>query len=297
MRLEFEADAPGWIDLRTGDWGYEGDEFMIRETLDLATAWTDVHTEGEEFSLDEGPGSVFEPMSMDRREEIVRETVETMGGTVTDVSKHEIAKDDSKLRELDDILFNTYREQIWSEKFEKQMWASSDDVPEFVKGWIGDVVDMVDPLWDQGFEDIPKSAALTVHKEITDSLIQPQGWSVNSIISRIVDEFEWLDEDHARTIVRQEVAGVLNKAREVAYRARSDKVMVDWVGPDDASTTTICRTIKSKIDEQGGSVPLPMLRKILDEVARDYRERGGTPERVDEYVPHYQCRHTMVERE
>lgn len=201
---------------------------------------------------------------------------------------------DTEWQRLDDILFESYREQVWEEQFHKQQWADSDDVPEFVQRWVDEVVELTDPLWGGDFDNIPHAAALTVHKEITDSLTQPQGWSINSIVGRLVDDFEWLDPDDARNIVRSEVAAVLNKAREVAYRARPDEVMVDWQGPSDSSTTIICQTIKEEIESRGGSVPIEELTEILREVAREYVDEGGTPERVEEYVPHYQCRHTMV---
>jgi len=202
---------------------------------------------------------------------------------------------DTEWQRLDDVRFRSYREQVWEEQFHKQMWADSDDVPEFVQRWIDEVVELTDPLWEGGFNNIPHAAALTVHKEITDSLTQPQGWSINSIVGRIVDEFEWLEADDARNIARSEVAAVLNKAREVAFRARPDEVQVDWQGPSDKHTTIICEEIKARIEDEGGSVPIEELTDILYEIASKHTDKGGTPERVDEYLPHHQCRHTMVQ--
>jgi len=202
---------------------------------------------------------------------------------------------DERWSELDDILFRSYKEQVWDEQFDKQMWSGSDEVPDFVKRWVEEVIEMTDPMWHGGFENIPETAALTVHKEIRDSLTQPQGWSINSIVNRLTDEFEFLDIDQARTITRSEVAAVLNKARETAYRARPDEVQVDWRGPDDSDTTEICSTVKELIEQSGGSVNVSELQNILEEVAREHTSKGGTPERAEEYMPHYQCRHTMIE--
>lgn len=206
-----------------------------------------------------------------------------------------LRKRDVNWQQLDEVLLETYKSQVWREEFEKSMWENSDEVPEFVQRWVSDVVERVDPMWDQGYENVPKAAALRLHKEITESLTQPQGWSVNSIVRRLTSEFEGLDVERARNITRSEVAAVLNKAREVAYRARPDEVQVKWVGPDDEDTTVICEHVKSRIAEVGGAVTVFKLREILDETAREHRGSGGTPERAKEYVPHYQCRHTMVE--
>jgi len=264
-----------FVDWRTDSWP-DGEE-LDGPHVSIYSTMNDVR--------DVAQGEIEMLTTVDPGEGLDKEDFLTSGTTVPD----------GKWDELDDILFQSYREQIWEEKFGKQQWADSDDVPEFVQRWISEVVELTDPLWAGGFNDIPRMAALTVHKEITDSLTQPQGWSVNSIVGRIVDEFEWLEADDARNIVRSEVAAVLNKAREVAYRARPDEVMVDWSGPSDSHTTVICETVKERINAEGGSVPIEELKEILRDVSSEYREKGGTPERVEEYIPHYQCRHTLVQ--
>jgi hypothetical protein len=106
-----------------------------------------------------------------------------------------------------------------------------------------------------------------------------------------------MSQDRAEIIARQEVAAVLNKARAIAYQARpdSDQFVFGWVGPDDMDTTEICDSVKEAIEDEGGAVTLKKLQEILRREARQYEY--GTPERIDEFVPHYQCRHTLMQLE
>lgn len=205
--------------------------------------------------------------------------------------------EDDDCTQLAQTLHEAFRVQVWEDEVQKapRSWDDSSDVPDFVKPWIGDVISMMDPMWGGGFADIPETAQLVIHEEIADSLTQDQGWSINSIINRLVDDFGWLETDHAEVIVRQEVAAVLNKAKEVALRSRSDadQMIVRWDGPDDASTTVICETIKERVEEEGGAVTVERLQEIVEEVSREYTGKGGTPERVAQWVPHYECRHTL----
>lgn len=202
---------------------------------------------------------------------------------------------------LRDELATAYRKQVWEDDLEKAplMWRDDSEVPDFVQRWVGDVIERTNPFWGQGYDGVPDAATSKIHRIIADDLTQAQGWSIKSIMESLMDEFEWMDAEQADTIVRSEVAAVLNKSREVAYRAEpdEDQKVFGWVGPDDNDTTDMCKEIKERIEERGGAVPLHILKDILLEVARDYKAQGGTPERVDQYVPHYKCRHTLEEKE
>ena len=210
----------------------------------------------------------------------------------------------SKQEEIDvgkvqEELLRAFKKQVWPEDLEKAptMWSSDDEVPDFVSRWVEDVIEYSDPMWEGTFDDVPVTEENKVHETVQDSLTQSQGWSTQSIANRLQSTFEWMSQDRAETIARQEVAAVLNKAREIAYRARgdADQLVFDWVGPDDLDTTDICEDIKSRINSEGGAVTLDKLKEILRDVAKDYEY--GTPERIDQLIPHYQCRRTIVERD
>jgi len=89
-------------------------------------------------------------------------------------------------------------------------------------------------------------------------------------------------------IARQETAAVLNKAKIVSLQARGDDPEVKWVGPDDEDTTELCTSLK---DEVGDGVAFSKFMPLLKEYANEYE--NGTPERADEGLPHFLCRHTI----
>lgn len=296
MRIDFVEDGEEWwFDPKTGEYEYDGSSGLISRALEQLNDY-EVVSPRNTFGVTEHPGETWVDEDPEDKADSVQTAIRLTESAELSKAPTVIDLDEkSRWEELDDILLEAYQDQVWDENFSKLMWEDSDEVPEFVRTWVDDVVEMLDPMWTHGYEDISEAAALTVHKEITDSLTQPQGWSVNSIMRRLVNEFEWLDEDQARTITRNEVAAVLNRSREVAYRARPDEVQVRWKGPDDESTTVICSEVKEEIESQGGSVEMSRLREILEETASRHKDKGGTPERVTQYVPHYQCRHTMIE--
>jgi len=207
-------------------------------------------------------------------------------------------QDDVDVEKVEKELLRAFKEQVWPEDLEKAptMWSSDDEVPDFVSRWVEDVIEHSDPMWEGSFDDVPVTEENKVHDAVKDSLTQPQGWSTQSIANRLQSTFEWMNQDRAETIARQEVAAVLNKAREIAYRARgdADQLVFDWVGPDDLDMTDICEDVKSRINSEGGAVTLDKLKEILRDVAKDYDY--GTPERIDQLLPHFQCRHTIMER-
>lgn len=195
-------------------------------------------------------------------------------------------------RECCSRICECYKEQIWPEDLNKSpSWQDDDDVTEQTQNWVETTLNMRSPLWD-AYADIPESAGLRVEQIIEDSLTQPQGWSLESVVNQIDDEFEFISRGRAKGIARQEVAAVLNEAEIVALQARPDDTIVRWVGPDDVDTTEMCKTIKERV---GDGVPVSELLSILEEVSDDYKNQGGTPERADQGVPHFGCRHTLEE--
>lgn len=198
---------------------------------------------------------------------------------------------------IDKYLFDAHTKQIWPDDISKapEMWSGDDGVPDFVKNWINTVVEQYDPFYGT-YKGVSGDDAKEITEEIRKSLTQPQGWSINSIVNRVLNVDENLEKKQAIGIVRMEVAAVLNKSREVAYRAEKkvgNVYLFDWVGPDTESTTPICEAIKEEIDARGGAVRLDILEAIMREKANEYDDKGGTPHRVSELVPHYGCRHTL----
>lgn len=192
--------------------------------------------------------------------------------------------------ECEQCVRDAFEEQIWPDDLSKSpSWESDDDVTQQTQEWVDAVFQLRDPLYDS-YDDIPQAAALSVKSVIRESLTQEQGWSLDSVVSRLEDEFDVLSRGRAKRIARQEIAATLNQAEKISFQARPDEPEVVWNGPSDSSTTELCEEVKREV---GDGVPLSELEDILERKARKYKY--GTPERVDQLVPHWQCRHEIDE--
>jgi len=108
-----------------------------------------------------------------------------------------------------------------------------------------------------------------------------------------------LSRKQAETIARNETAAIMNTAREEAYKSRPDEKEYKyyWSNPQDHRTTDLCNEIIEEVDSQGGAVDMPTLKDILYDKADKYKndpDNGGTPQRVDEWLPHFACRSTFI---
>lgn len=195
-------------------------------------------------------------------------------------------------QEYDDKIRDAFKEQIWPEELNKSpSWASDDDVTESTQEWVDAVFELRDPLYD-AYSGVPQAAALRVKGTIREALTQPQGWSLDSVVSNLEKEFDFMDESDAKRIARQEIAATLNEAMEISFEARPEEPIVRWVGPSDQDTTELCQEIKEEI---GDGVPMDEAEQIIQEKSREYEY--GTPERADQLIPHWLCRHTLEEAE
>lgn len=176
-------------------------------------------------------------------------------------------------------------------------WPSDDEVPEFVQRVIEEVINQGGVVWDK-FEGYSRQAARAVRNSLEENLTQPQGWSIRSLMDDLQEMYSGMSDEQAANIARTETSAILNTAREEAYEQQegADDFVYYWQGPADHRRTEVCREIAEEVEARGGNVPLDELQDILREKAEKYEgtAEGGTPERVDEWTPHYQCRHTFV---
>lgn len=179
------------------------------------------------------------------------------------------------------------------------IWRESDQVPEAVRDLIEEVIENTDWDWAE-FETLMPSEAERLEEMLEEKLTQPQGWSLESLTEDIQSEFG-LSQDVARGVAADTSHNVLNESKMAAFEDMegSDEFEYDWIGPDDFRTTPVCEETKAEIEDRGGSVPREELTDILEEKAKKYEGTsagGGTPDRVEHWEPHYQCRHTPVRR-
>ena len=178
------------------------------------------------------------------------------------------------------------------------IWESDDQVPDWVLEALEELIRSGDVVWQGGYERLPPGAESEIQRILEDRMTQPQGWSLDSLLNDLEDAYPGRDDEYLLNILRNETSALLNTAREEAYELRedSDEYLFDWIGPNDHRTTDTCLSIEERVEDEGGAVPMERLKQILYEEAVAHADDEGTPERVDDWAPHYQCRRTFVRR-
>lgn len=101
-----------------------------------------------------------------------------------------------------------------------------------------------------------------------------------------------LPREKVNTIVWTEQRSIQNL--DSISRHREDqiasRITFQWSAPGDGDVFPGCREVENIIENRGGSVPADELQSLLREKAEEYSEQGGTPERMDHWVPHERCR-------
>ena len=138
------------------------------------------------------------------------------------------------------------------------------------------------------FEGMTEKQVTKVFNELLDSMTQPQGWSVNSIVRNLDKilpaEFE---RGPLERIVRTETTSIMNVSRSLEYKSRDPKgeFKYKWVGPSDARTTQICNEIEAKTKK---GVSMEQLDKIIISTSKKH---GANPRPK---LPHINCRHSFI---
>jgi len=102
-----------------------------------------------------------------------------------------------------------------------------------------------------------------------------------------IQEETRLSRDRVTTIFWTERASIQFCDAIRKYQQQDVVTKVEWMVTEDSSP--ICRETADEIEERGEAVPAEELQSILREKARKYKDEGGTPERMDHWVPHKKC--------
>lgn len=195
---------------------------------------------------------------------------------------------------IDGVLLKAFERQIMPpnlDAIEKKSWSSDRDVPDYVIGQIEEVIDR-GSVFDS-FDSLPGRAANAIRNTLSESLTQPQGWSLDSIVDNMSDALPRADKGDLETIARTESAKVLNEARETGYVDRGvDDAKFYWQGPDDSRTTDACEELKDMTNPSHGGEPVS-LSKLIDAeraVQSEYFENL----RFRKHILHPNERHTFV---
>jgi hypothetical protein len=233
--------------------------------------------------------------------------VEAFSDGVEELLRSKLSKAAVEYAEVDDALFEAIQKSSWwvarqddLSTLEKSpgIWRHDDEVPEYVREVIGEIIRNTRWRWSD-FDSLNVQEARELTNLLEEKMTQPQGWSVTSLAEDIEDEFD-LPTEVAAGMAADTTHNVLNTTREEAYEEMegSEDFEFDWVNPMDHRTTKVCMGIIGEISDEGGSVPMNKLKSLLRKYALKYEggSEGGTPDRVDQWQPHYGCRSSMVRR-
>ncbi len=145
---------------------------------------------------------------------------------------------------------------------------------------------MTAPLMGR-FEKLAPQEAENLYGEIVKVMIRPERWSLTDVSNLLKKKFPDLADYEAERIARSETQLIANTARELEMRTKHPDDNYIWIGPNDARTTDICKTIKERQPPEG--LPIDSLKNLINTVV--FEKTGQMPR---SWVnPHIQCRHTF----
>lgn len=175
-----------------------------------------------------------------------------------------------------------------SPKASRSYWDNSQGVPEYVQDAIKQAVNS-GVVW-AGLDDVsPLDAARFFKTELGST----EGWTLARLSEQFSQHFD-VGISRAITVVRSEVAAILNKAREIGYRQEGKAdARYYWQGPQDDSTTQACETLKTETNPAYDGEPVPL--DDLEQRAREVSDEHFPDLDYREFQLHPAERHTFVE--
>lgn len=209
-----------------------------------------------------------------------------------------------KAIELDEWCLLAHQQQIQPstiDDIEKRSWSGDESVPKFVQEAISEAIDAGAVF--RHIESIPGDVVSIIEDIFEENMTQPQGWSLDSLVSDMSDAFPGVDQSALETVTRTESAGVLNSAREIGFenRDRASQFKYKWTGPSDSRETDACAFMKrgsSAVDSaprqfdgtENTPLSMPDLKKLEREVTAFYFPNLTYR---DDHVLHPNERHTF----
>lgn len=141
--------------------------------------------------------------------------------------------------------------------------------------------------------DVTKEQAQAIAQTLKENMESTEGYRQHDMISSLENELS-LSHDQLETIVWTERASIETIDRVNSYlEQNSPDDVYKLSGADDDRTHPVTREAIDEIEEQGG-VTMEELARILTKKAEKYEDEGGTPERMDHWVPHEKFRFSVV---
>ncbi len=162
-----------------------------------------------------------------------------------------------------------------------------DSMQKFIDPKFDDILEALDKgAMFSAFEGMSKAQANQVRITMLESMTQPQGYSVSSVVKHLKERLPEKLHKNLRLIARTEIQSIKNVSRKLEYGDRDPEGLFkfQWIGPTDKRTTKTCKAITKRV---GKGVSMKELQKIIDEEAK---KEGFDPRPM---LPHINCRHTL----
>lgn len=303
-----------WNDGEKREWGevaggeaieehQEGFEEWVESEKDMPTT-PDFEDEDALTRVYEGPFIVTE-YGDDEEKAKPRELMKMEETIVQSMDENNVS-----FKEIHESISAAYDNTVWWAYGKKDpdlskspgMWSQSNPSKE-AKEWIEAALEHNAVHGE--YVGLPRLAPINIERMFRRRINRDEGFRVEDVVDDLQDLFPSLSEERALNIARTETSAVLDTAKDLAHDAEMAEIEEEadspeevdeqepkykWVGPNDDSTTEICSEVGRITDEKGG-VSLDKLQNLLQQHAQ--KSKNGTPSRVDEWTPHYQCRRTF----
>lgn len=140
---------------------------------------------------------------------------------------------------------------------------------------------------------VNENQARVIAQELKDAMESTEGYSQDSIISGLEEDLN-INYDLIETIVWTERASIETMDRVNSYLDKNDSDQLYKISaPEDNRTHPVTREAANEIEEENG-VTLEEQAQVLINKAEKYEDVGGTPERMEHWVPHERFRFSIV---
>lgn len=142
-----------------------------------------------------------------------------------------------------------------------------------------------------------------------DSVSSDEAQYIAEILKEYLETYD-LQKHEAKTTIENETGLDSNRVTEIFWTERASiqtcnnvrdnlerniSLSFEWMVGDDPCSP-ICAEVEEMTTESEQSISLVALQEMLREKAEEYQDEGGTPERMDHWVPHHKCKATLMSR-
>ncbi|GAB7010069.1 hypothetical protein [Halorubrum trueperi] len=156
--------------------------------------------------------------------------------------------------------------------------------PELLEGKVN--VDRRAEIIDTHYDDVSTDDARFIAETVKE-YVESYDLRKGDARSRI-EERTGLDRDRVVEILWTERSSVQNCDKVRSWQDAETPMMFVWKLGDECSQ--ICADVEEATAGRDEPIPLGELQELLREKAEEYADEGGTPERMDHWVPHHKCK-------